>query len=105
MTTKATPRPAAGHRGPRIALTGSASVGKTSLGRRLASEFDVPFIPEGMRARIETGLDLHALSRVQHRALLEELFDEMLTTAVDATATQGGFVVDRCSLDCPAFWL
>ena len=105
MESKATPRTATGRRRPRLALTGSAGVGKTSLGHRLAVEFDVPVIPEGMRARIEAGLDLHTLSREQHRTLLEELFEEMLTAAANAAETGGGFVADRCSIDCPAFWL
>jgi len=105
MESRATPRTATCRRGPCLALTGSAGVGKTSLGQRLAAEFDVPFIPEGMRTRIEAGLDLHTLSRERHRALLEELFEEMLAAAGDAATTRGGFVADRCSIDCAAFWL
>jgi len=105
MESKTTPRTETGRRGPCIALTGSAGVGKTSLGHRLAIELDVAFIPEGMRARIEAGLDLHTLSRDQHRALLEELFEEMLAAAGNAAETRGGFVADRCSIDCAAFWL
>jgi nicotinamide riboside kinase len=105
METKTKPRTATGCRGPCLALTGSAGVGKTSLGQRLAAEFDVPFIPEGMRTRIEAGLDLHTLTRERHRALLEELFEEMLAAADDAAITRGGFVADRCSIDCAAFWL
>jgi len=105
MESKATLRTATSRRGPCLALSGSAGVGKTSLGHRLAAELDVPFIPEGMRTRIEAGLDLHTLSREQHRTLLEELLEEMLTAAGDAAATGGGFVADRCSIDCAAFWL
>jgi nicotinamide riboside kinase len=105
MESKATPRMASGRRGPCLALTGSAGVGKTSLGHRLAAELGVPFIPEGMRTRIEAGLDLHTLSREQHRTLLEELFEEMLAATRDAVTTRGGFVADRCSIDCAAFWL
>lgn len=105
MDSKATPPATLGARPPRLALTGSAGVGKTSLGRLLAKQLDIPFIPEGMRTRIEAGLDLHTLSRERHRALLEELFEEMLTAAGKAAATGGGFVADRCSIDCAAFWL
>ncbi len=105
MESKAKTRAAVGTRPPRLALTGSAGVGKTTLGLRLAAELDVPYIPEGMRARIEAGLDLHTLSRDQHRALLEQLFEEMLTATGNATETHGGFVADRCSIDCAAFWL
>ena len=89
-------------RRPRIALSGSAGVGKTTLGTGLARRLGVPFIGEGMRARIEAGLDLHALSRDQHRALVVELFDEAAGARRDAA---DGFVSDRSPMDFLAFWL
>ena len=90
---------------PRVAVTGSAGVGKTTLGRALAEIFGVPLIGEGMRARIEAGLDLHTLDCDGHRALLLELFDEALTDTRVAVDTAHGFVADRCSIDFAAFWL
>lgn len=89
-------------RQPRIALTGSAGVGKTTLGVRLAETLAVPFIAEGMRSRIEAGLDLHALDRDGRRGLLLELFEQMLA---DTRAAADGFVSDRCCVDFAAFWL
>lgn len=102
MTPPAAPPPP---RRPRIALTGSAGVGKTSLGLRLAAGLDLPFLAEGMRARLEAGLDLHTLDRAGYRALIGELFDEAQRAQARAVAEAGGFVADRCALDFAAFWL
>lgn len=89
----------------RIAVSGSAGTGKTTLGGRLAERLGVPFLAEGMRRRLESGLDLHHLTRDQHRALFDELFDGKLTAMTEAERTAGGFVVDRSALDFAAFWL
>lgn len=89
----------------RLAISGSAGTGKTALGGRLAERLGLPFLPEGMRARIEAGLDLHALNHAEHRALVQELYDEALAAMAAAEARYGGFVVDRCPLDYLAFWL
>jgi hypothetical protein len=92
-------------RRPRIGITGSAGVGKTALGLRLGKALGVPYLAEGMRARLEGGLDLHALGRDGLRALVETLADEMVNAVVAAENADGGFVSDRCPLDCAAFWL
>ncbi len=81
-------------RRPRLAITGSAGVGKTTLGSRLAECFSVPLVGEGMRARIETGLDLHTLDRNSQRALLLDLFDQALAETRAAVDTARGFVAD-----------
>ncbi|MEM9378448.1 MAG: AAA family ATPase [Planctomycetota bacterium] len=86
----------------RIALSGSAGTGKTTLGRRLADELDVVYIEEGMRPRLEAGLDLHALDRRGLTALVDELWREQRDAEARATA---GFVADRSSYDFAAFWL
>ena len=90
-------------RPPRIALSGSAGVGKTTLGKALAERLGVSFIEEGMRERLESGLDLHTLDRDQHRALVEELFDECW--AAPEGSANVGFVADRSPIDFLAFWL
>lgn len=89
----------------RIAISGSAGTGKTVLGKALAKRLDLPFIPEGMRERLAAGLDVHALSAVQFRDLVVELYEEAQANMARATATHGGFVADRGPIDYLAFWL
>jgi nicotinamide riboside kinase len=92
-------------RPPRLALAGSAGTGKTTLGHRLAQAFSVPFLEEGMRARLEAGLDLHTLDVEQLASLVESLWQEQRENEAQAIATHGGFVSDRSSVDFAAFWL
>lgn len=91
-----------GSRRPRIALSGSAGTGKTTLGRRLASELGVPFLDEIMRKRIEAGFDFHGMSRDDWRALMSAQWQEQC--ALEDAAVDG-FVADRSSLDYAAFFL
>ncbi len=92
-------------RAVRIAISGSAGTGKTALGKALAKRLDLPFIPEGMRERLAAGLDVHALSVVQFRDLVVDLYDEAQANMARATAKHGGFVADRGPTDYLAFWL
>ena len=89
-------------RGPRIALSGSAGTGKTTLGRRLAAELGVPFLEEIMRRRLEAGFDVHSLSLDQWRTFMRDQWREQ--RALEEAASEG-FVVDRSSLDYAAFYL
>lgn len=86
----------------RIALSGSAGTGKTTLGRALSEELGLPFIEEGMRARLEAGLELGRLSHAELEALHRELWAEQVAREA---ACPGGFVADRSSLDFAAFRL
>lgn len=88
-----------------IAVSGSAGTGKTTLGRRLAEVLELPFVPEGMRRRLESGLDLHALDRAAFRALLEDLYLESAAAKDHAVTEHGGFVAEHSALDYGAFWL
>jgi len=92
-------------RPPRIALSGSAGTGKTTLGLALARRLEVPYIPEGMRVRIEAGLVLHDLGHDGLKALIIELFEEQRAAEAEAISTAGGFVADRSPVDYAAFWL
>lgn len=98
-------RPVATDRPPRLALSGSAGVGKTTLGRALAEQHGVPYIPEGMRSRLEAGLSLHDLTHPQLAALIEELWAEQCAAEDAAIASHGGFIADRSAVDYAAFWL
>lgn len=91
--------------GRRIALSGSAGTGKSTLGEALARRLDLPYLPEGMRRRLEAGLDLHDLSREQFRDLLDALWTEQAEQEEQAHRRWGGFVADRSALDHAAFWL
>lgn len=89
----------------RLAMSGSAGVGKTSLGQRLASSLGVPYVPEGMRSRLEAGLSLHDLDHGALCDLVEELWVEQQAAEDAAIRSVGGFVSDRSALDYAAFWL
>ncbi len=89
----------------RLALSGSAGVGKTTLARTLAARWSLPYVDEGMRRRLEAGLSLHSLDRDQQRALLCELADEAHAGSTLAVTSAGGFVSDRSPIDQVAFWL
>lgn len=86
----------------KIALSGSAGTGKTTLAKKLAESLGVPYLEEGMRSRLESGLDLHALDMEGHRQLMRDMWSEQLALE---TAATGGFVADRSSLDFAAFWM
>lgn len=89
----------------RLALAGSAGTGKSTLGRALAAHLDLPYIPEGMRARLEAGLDLHSLGPDAFRGLLWELWEEQVAREEQAVVEAGGYVADRSPWDYAAFWL
>ena len=86
----------------RIAISGSAGTGKTTLAKALADRLQVPYLEEGFRKRREAGLDPHDLSQAEHRVLLMELYEEAIAAAAGCN---GGFIQDRCPLDFLAFWL
>jgi nicotinamide riboside kinase len=87
----------------RIAISGSAGVGKSTLARQLAATLGLPFFGEGMREYLErTGEDLHRLGEDGLRRLVLQLWDERKEQEARAT---DGFVADRSSYDFVAFWL
>ena len=86
----------------RIAISGSAGVGKSTLAKALAAECGVPYIPEGMREYLEsTKVDLHDLGVAGLRALVLRLWEERQ----EAEARYSSFVADRASYDFVAFWM
>ncbi|MFO1008986.1 MAG: histidine phosphatase family protein [Planctomycetota bacterium] len=87
---------------PRIALSGSAGTGKTTLGRRLAEELGVPYLEERMRRRLEQGFDP---SRLTHDAWRELMEEDWAAQLAEEERAEDGFVADRSSVDFAAFWL
>ncbi len=55
----------------RVAITGSAGTGKTTVAKALAARADVAFVADGLRRRIEDGLVLGRLDRDQLKDLFE----------------------------------
>lgn len=87
----------------RIAISGSAGVGKSTLARRLADELGLPYIGEGMREYLErTGRSLHGMGMAELRGLILDLWEER--KAAEAAAPDG-FVADRSAYDFGAYWL
>lgn len=87
----------------RIAISGSAGVGKSTLARRVAEVTGLPFIPEGMREYLESGgTPLHVIGHAGLRALVLRLWEDR--AEAEARASRG-FVADRASYDFAAFWL
>ena len=99
------PLPARATRERCIALSGSAGTGKTTLARALAARLDVPYVEEGMRRRLEAGLDLHTLDGEGMRRLNRSLWEEQKDECERAAAKHGGYVADRSHVDFAAFWL
>lgn len=87
--------------GLRIAIVGSAGTGKTALAKAAAARLNLPLIADAMRRRLTEGLDLHAMSRADHRRLLERQATDWAAEA----SRSGGFVSDGSALDFAAFWL
>ena len=87
----------------RVAITGSAGTGKTTVAKALAARADVAFVADGLRRRIEDGLVFGRLDRDQLKDLFEELYES--TSRIAAARMRGGAISDRCCLDFLVLWL
>lgn len=88
----------------RLAITGSAGVGKTTLAKALSAALGLPLLPEAMRRHLESdGRRLSALSAPARAALLERLWAEQ--EAQERDCARSGFVADNCALDHGAYAL
>ena len=86
----------------RLAISGSAGTGKSSLAMALANSLKIPYLEENFRRRRENGLVFQNLSRTDQSLLILELYTEAIEEAAQHTT---GFVQDRCPIDFLAFWL
>ncbi len=85
----------------RIAVTGSAGTGKSTLVEHLARRLELPVVPEGMREYLErTGVNLHDLGSDGLQGLVLGLWQDRLPRE-----QAEHFVADRCAVDFAAFWL
>ena len=85
----------------RLAISGSAGTGKSSLAAGLASYLKVPYLEENFRKRREKGLIFQDLSRLEQSLLIRDLYRDAIDQAVKCS---DGFVQDRCPIDFLAFW-
>jgi hypothetical protein len=85
----------------KIALTGSAGTGKTTLAQALAKRLNLPFIAEGFEALFDPPepFNLKQPERLM-RALISVL--EVKQAEEDR---HGSFVADRCPIDLMNIWL
>jgi nicotinamide riboside kinase len=88
--------------GPRIAFSGSAGTGKSTLAQAVAKRMGLPYIEEGMRKRVDQGLALYKMNDAERRDLMRDMWREQLEQEQSSTE---GFVSDRSSVDFAAFWL
>ncbi|MGC4000282.1 MAG: uroporphyrinogen-III C-methyltransferase [Anaeromyxobacter sp.] len=87
----------------RIAVTGSAGTGKTTLARMLAERLGLPLVAEETRAWLEGGGPcLSSLPPARAREVLSELWRRRQAAE---RAHPRGFVADNCSLDFAAYAL
>ena len=86
----------------RLAISGSAGIGKTSLAMALANSLKLPYLEENFRKRPEDGLVFQDLSRTDQSLVIIDLYTEAIEQAARYPT---GFVQDRCPIDFLAFWL
>jgi XRE family aerobic/anaerobic benzoate catabolism transcriptional regulator len=94
------PQAADGHgKGPRLALVGLRGAGKSTLGRRLAKRFKVPFIELDARIEAEAGLSIGQIFELHGERHFRRLEHEALARLASegrpmVLAAGGGLVTD-----------
>ncbi|MEW6226510.1 MAG: ATP-binding protein [Bacillota bacterium] len=89
----------------RIAITGAHGTGKTTLARALSEKLGLPLISE--QARLVAGeMEIKTCEELLRNPKLAREFQErVLEKQINAQlAHPQGFISDRCTLDCIAYW-
>lgn len=84
----------------KIAVSGSAGVGKTTLAQNLAQALNIAYIPEHYEPLFDS---LDKLDSPPNG--LAELFNKVLDIKLSEQEKYGSFVADRCSADLLNLWL
>ena len=81
----------------KIAVSGSAGIGKTTLAQNLAQAMNIAYIPEHYEPLFD--------SRDSPPDVLAELFNQVLDIKLSEQAKHSSFVADRCPADLLNLWL
>ncbi|MEW6771820.1 MAG: ATP-binding protein [Bacillota bacterium] len=89
----------------RIAITGAHGTGKTTLARALSKELGLPLISEQARL-VAKEMEINSCEDLlRNPELAREFQERVLEEQIRAQlAHPQGFVSDRCTLDCIAYW-
>jgi nicotinamide riboside kinase len=89
----------------RIAITGTHGVGKTTLAQALSEKLGLPLISEQARLVAEEMGIKTCEELLRNPKLAREFQERVLEEQIKAQlAHPQGFVSDRCTLDCIAYW-
>lgn len=89
----------------RIAITGAHGTGKTTLARALSEKLGLPLIAEQARLVAEEMGVKTCEELLQNSKLARQFQERVLEEQIRAQlARPEGFVSDRCTLDCIAYW-
>jgi len=87
----------------KIVITGAQGTGKTTLASRLASELNLPLIPECSR-EVARRIGITHLSQLSVEGFTR--FEELcLENQLAEEGKHASFVSDRCTLDGAVYWL
>jgi hypothetical protein len=84
----------------KLAISGSSSIGKTTLAKSLAEKLSLQYIPESYEALFENDTPFSGSPEE-----LAPRLEDVLQTKIGLEKEAGDFVVDRCPVDLFQIWL